>query len=446
MVFFDPADYLDVDPAEAGSERVAARPRRNAEQRAALCEAMTQIAAQGGFGEASAQKAFTRAGLGSGTFYRIYESREDCLREAFERCGGTVLERVADAAAREVGECSDQFGAGLRELLALFAAHPEVARLLLVEILAGDDKCREARERWLERLAGLLASRSTERPPRTAGPAWLAAGALAGTLARELAGAEAAPRPQLLEELSGVAMWAHRGAAVEVSRGEAPAVEEEYESVEAARGRREAVKRARSREAQRGRILAAMTEVVGTKGYAAARVADILECAELSVPVFYAHFEGKQECLLAAFEVELKRITERVKVAVERKTTCASKAEIGLRALVESLAERPAAARTVMIEVRVSGNRGEKRHEEALSSLTHLIGEPGNTGQGDGAHEVARMVAVGLADMIASEVGEGRAARLEEQLPQLVFTALAPYFGGERAAERAAAASRAQAR
>ena len=47
-VFFDPTDYLAADPAEAGSAREAERLRREAEQRAGLCEATTRLAAEKG--------------------------------------------------------------------------------------------------------------------------------------------------------------------------------------------------------------------------------------------------------------------------------------------------------------------------------------------------------------------------------------------------------------
>lgn len=180
------------------------------------------------------------------------------------------------------------------------------------------------------------------------------------------------PRGQMLEELVGVGLWPRR---VEAGlRTERTVDDRRHESIEAGPRRHGAARRARAREAQRARILAAMTETAGTKGYRAARVADVLERAGLSTSEFYSLFAGK--------------------------------AEVGLRALVESLAERPAAARTVMIEVRVSGDRGEGRHVEALSSLTYLIGGPRSAWQADGAHEVARMVAEGLADMIASEAIE----------------------------------------
>src|SRR5665811_420568 len=50
-MFFDPEDYLESDPAQAGSERE--RLWREAGQRAKLCEATTRLAARGGLAAAA---------------------------------------------------------------------------------------------------------------------------------------------------------------------------------------------------------------------------------------------------------------------------------------------------------------------------------------------------------------------------------------------------------
>ena len=447
-MFFDPEDYLERDPETARGAADARRLKQRAEQRARLCEAMAQVAAEQGFGAASAQKVFVRAGLGSGTFYRLYESREACLQDAFERCAATALARVAATAARDGGEFGTQLRAGLAELLELLGEHPAVARLLLVEILAGDTECREARQRWLGRFAGLLAcERGRGDAPRTGSPAWLAAGALASVLTSELDADDARSRAEMVEELAGVGLWAQRGAATEAStRVEGTIESRDYESPMAADERRRAAQRLRAKIVQRDRILAAMTDTAGTKGYRAGRLSDVLERARVSVPLFYSHFQSKEECLLAAFDAAVASIMVRVEAAVASTATCDQSAEAGLRALVESLAEAPARARLVTIEVRATGRRGEERYEEALGRFAQLISEGENAEQSGRAREVAEMVAGAVAGMIGREVGEGRTTELEELLPELLFAVLAPYMGGKGAADRAAAASLAQAR
>jgi len=154
-VFFEADSHLEGDPAQAQSAQEAGRLRREARQRARLCEAMVRLAAAEGFGAVRVYRVARAAGVGLSTFYKFYESREACLLDAFESCAAATLARVEEA----VGEVSDPAGkveAGLAALLAGLAADPGVARLLLLEIRVGDGPCREAQLRWLERWAELL--------------------------------------------------------------------------------------------------------------------------------------------------------------------------------------------------------------------------------------------------------------------------------------------------
>jgi AcrR family transcriptional regulator len=204
-VFFDSDDYLLADPAKVGSEREAERLRREAEQRAKLCEATTRLAARGGLEEAAIHLAARSAGVGQGTYYKLYDTKDACLREAFDRCADTVFGRVTDAAARS-DETAGCIEAGLGELLDLLTGDPDVARLLLGGILAGDLSCRAARERTLERFASLLATGGDrENPPARGSLAWLAAAAITSTLGVWLDRDDAPPTEQMLDELVRVA-------------------------------------------------------------------------------------------------------------------------------------------------------------------------------------------------------------------------------------------------
>lgn len=434
-MFFDPADYLQSDPAQAGSERERGRLLREAEQRAKLCEATVALAAGGHLEDATIQQAARRAGVGQGTYYKLYRTRDTCLREAFERCAGTVLARVEEAAARGGDERGDRVEAGLRELLGTFEAHPAVARLLLLGISAGDDQCRDSQQRWLRRFAGLLTCESgVDGVPQRGSAAWMATAMLKSMLALHLE--DDALLPEMLEELVPVASlpWSVEMPGHVAETGDAG----ERPSIRAAQSRRDAT-RARASRDQRERILAAMTEVAGTTGYSATRVADVQGRAGVSAPVFYEHFGGKAECLLTAFDHTLGPIQERVERAVEGIETCAERAVAGLRALVEALAGDPHVARLVTIEVRAAGSEGEQRYGQAVLAFAQLIG-------GGETDEVTRMTASATAEMIASEVNKGRTAELEDLLPQLVFTTLAPYLGGEKAKEAAGRAGVDQAR
>src|SRR3954452_21176261 len=64
---------------------------------------------------------------------------------------------------------------------------------------------------------------------------------------------------------------------------------------------RHAAPRAVVRESQRGRLLAAMATAVGEKGYGAVAVADVIAAAGGSRRGFFARFDHKEQCFLAAY-------------------------------------------------------------------------------------------------------------------------------------------------
>ena len=141
VMFFEPNTFLHGDPENVGSVRDAKRLQREARQRAGLCRCMVQVAAKRGYGRTSIDEAVRLSSFGKGTFYKLFDSREACLLEAFERCAEVTLRRVGEAAAG-VAEPAGKAEAGLRTLVEILAAEPDVARLLLVEIRVGGTECR----------------------------------------------------------------------------------------------------------------------------------------------------------------------------------------------------------------------------------------------------------------------------------------------------------------
>src|SRR5690242_12142294 len=71
---------------------------------------------------------------------------------------------------------------------------------------------------------------------------------------------------------------------------------------------------------QRERLIAAMAEVCGERGYGEASVAEVAKRAGVSTASFYRQFKDRRECLLASFEELFGRLLaeiERACAAVE---------------------------------------------------------------------------------------------------------------------------------
>src|SRR3954469_22315863 len=68
---------------------------------------------------------------------------------------------------------------------------------------------------------------------------------------------------------------------------------------------------------QRERLIAGLATAVAEHGYQAVTITHITKLAKVSRRVFYANFEGKEDCFLTAFEVVVGHIRELAGEAVE---------------------------------------------------------------------------------------------------------------------------------
>jgi AcrR family transcriptional regulator len=117
------------------------------------------------------------------------------------------------------------------------------------------------------------------------------------------------------------------------------------------------------RESQRGRMLAAMAQAVGAKGYADVAVADVIAGAGVSRKTFYEHFENKEECFLAAYDAGVELMLDAIDAAIAQAVSEGplAIARAGTARYLDVLAANPAFARTFLIEVLAAGPRALER-------------------------------------------------------------------------------------
>jgi AcrR family transcriptional regulator len=187
---------------------------------------------------------------------------------------------------------------------------------------------------------------------------------------------------------------------------------------------------------QRERLLEAAVRVVAEKGYGATTVADLTREAGISRTTFYAMFEDKEACFLAAYDTVADALVRRIAKAYEAEERWPQRARAGLATLLEALAEEPAIARLALVDVGAAGPAAQRRYRAALQRLTPLFEEgrdfapsgrslPANT---------SRMAIGAVAGLISDELAEGRAEYLPSLLSDLLFATLVPYIGPAAAA------------
>jgi AcrR family transcriptional regulator len=182
---------------------------------------------------------------------------------------------------------------------------------------------------------------------------------------------------------------------------------------------------------QRERLIAGLAEAVAEKGYAAVTLSDIVRHAKVSRRVFYANFESKEQCFLAAFEVVVDHLRELVAEATVGVDGWPRQAIAAARATLAFLASEPDLARLVLVESRAAGPAVTARFNEAVEEMAPLL----RRGRGE-RPEAARLPAstedstIGsLVTLAHRKVAAGEAAQLADLLPDCAELILPPYLG-----------------
>lgn len=98
----------------------------------------------------------------------------------------------------------------------------------------------------------------------------------------------------------------------------------------------------------RERILAAASELFAHHGYHATSIRDVARAVGVTVGALYAHFSGKSEVLVAAYELGVARMIEAVDDAVAEAGAPWDRLEAACRAHLEGLLEASGFARVVI--------------------------------------------------------------------------------------------------
>jgi AcrR family transcriptional regulator len=183
---------------------------------------------------------------------------------------------------------------------------------------------------------------------------------------------------------------------------------------------------------QRERLIAGLATAVAEKGYAAVTLADVVKEAKVSRRVFYANFESKEQCFLAAFDVVVGHLGELVAEATAGVEEWPQRVIAATRAVLGFLAAEPDLARLCLLESRVAGPAVTARFGEAVGGLLPLLRQ-GRAERPEGERsppDSTEDTTLGsLVSLVQRKVAAGEAERLEELLPECVELVFLPYLG-----------------
>jgi AcrR family transcriptional regulator len=182
---------------------------------------------------------------------------------------------------------------------------------------------------------------------------------------------------------------------------------------------------------QRERLLAALASCVAEHGYNATTIGQITGAASVSRRTFYEHFDGKEECFLAAYEALDGYVETLMKQAADEREEWPDRVAAAVRAVTAFLASRPNFARLYLVEAAVVGEAANAVREKTAQRFVELL-EPGRR-----LRDVDPGIEVGLVGGIITLLGRrvlnGEADRLDAFAPAVIEFALSPYLGVEEA-------------
>jgi AcrR family transcriptional regulator len=193
---------------------------------------------------------------------------------------------------------------------------------------------------------------------------------------------------------------------------------------------------------QQRRILRAVGELVGERGYGDVTVELIVKRAHVSFKTFYKHYPGKEECLLAlcerAYDSSEATINERL---AAKSGSWSEQVVLVLTAFFELIAAEPVLARAVVVESPTVGPALRERYEEATRALVPLFraGREFNP-RGDELPETIEETLAGSVFWSAYQrLIVDEADRLPTSLPVLLELVLRTYLRQEEASRIARA-------
>jgi AcrR family transcriptional regulator len=186
----------------------------------------------------------------------------------------------------------------------------------------------------------------------------------------------------------------------------------------------ESVRASVRREANRRRALAAMTEVVGERGYPETTVRDVLVRARMSRRTFYELFDNREDCFLAAYEHARGEALAWLDRDHEPREPFLQHLTSALTRVLEHLAARPDFARLLLVEPPAVGPSGVERHERTMSELADRLARSRPPAAPELRPEELQLrceASVGaLHRVVSSRIVEGRARDLPGMAGELV--------------------------
>jgi AcrR family transcriptional regulator len=178
------------------------------------------------------------------------------------------------------------------------------------------------------------------------------------------------------------------------------------------------------RASQRGRMLEAMAAATADKGYVHTTVGDVIKRAGVSRETFYEHFDGKEDCFLAAFDAGVDILLGAMGATLgDAAGDPFARLDHVLQTYLGLLAAEPAFARTFLVEVYAAGPRAIARRATLQQRFVSAIAAIFGVTRDDGDWFACEALVAATSSLVTGRVGAGHPEQLAELRAPLVALA-----------------------
>jgi AcrR family transcriptional regulator len=434
-----------------------AREQTRLQQRPRLAVAMIEAIDASGYRETRVADVISRAGVSRKTFYENFDNKQDCLLWTFDVIAAELARRV-EHAFRETDGWPERIEAAIGVLFASAIENPGALRLSLLEIATVGPPGIKRRERATLRYERFLRDALSLAPGEGTIPDHVLKAIVGGfnrVLYRRVPGGDATELLALIPDLtrwaasyypSPAAILAEpkrlpraQRAALALEGGRAPGTLAPHPLLGGRRGLPRGdqnASRAFVMHNQRARILDAVANLVASDSYGALKVEAIAERAAVSLVAFYEHYADKEDAFLVAYEVGHGKALASVERAYAAQDDWRLAVRAGIAALFRFLATEPSFAHIALLDARIATPRTAERARIGVGAFARLLVPGAEQTHGLVPPAVTvEAIAGGLFELALHYALEGRIAELPELVPTATYIALAPFVGGEEAAQ-----------
>jgi AcrR family transcriptional regulator len=420
----------------------ASAKRRVGGQRQRMLKGMVSAANRDGYAAANVASVIEQAGVSRPTFYEHFANREECFLAA----GAEVRDRLLESVQKAVQSSPPAHAAAraIDALIAFSSSHPESARFLMSETLAGGPPTLDARDESVQAIASVL-ERAHGRLAAGATLVEIPSAILIGASYRLLSSRLRRGERALGELTAQLQSW--------MRRYEQPVSRHRREKIAAspvnapppllgARLRapaplapgRPRISEDAVAENHRLRIMFATAELVAEQGYTASTIAQITRRANVDGRVFYRMFADKQQAFSAIHELGFQQLMAATAAAFFTVEHWPQRMWQALRALSRWLEANPAIAHVGFVESYAVGASAVQRVEDSLIAFTIFLREGYEHRPLERPPTQLELEAIvtSVFETLYRQMRDCEKPRISATLPSLVHLSLAPFLGAAK--------------